>query len=179
MSVPTDEFLMQKLKEGQTACLGQLYERYRQLLANYFLRVTTDWQASNDLLMETFERVFKYKESYMIEKAFKPWLYSIAHNLVNDHFKKINRHLSINNQALVQPEWQPEVASDQKKINDLLYKAMAKLPVDQRQIVNQYYLLGMPYKDIASEHQITENTARIRVCRALKTLKVLLKDSGI
>jgi len=42
-----------------------------------------------------------------------------------------------------------------------------------------YYLLEMTYEDIAINENISINNARIKVCRALKSLKELLKDSEL
>lgn len=69
--------------------------------------------------------------------------------------------------------------NDDQERKSLLLKALMKLKPDEQRIIQLYYLLEMPYEEISSLEKITINTARIRVCRALKKLNQLLKNSGI
>lgn len=179
MSALTDQQLMIALAKGDTQCLGPLYERYKLVLLQYFMRVTTDYHASNDLLMETFMRVIKYRKSFKESGIFKPWLYSIANNLIKDHFKDTSKTRPIEQGLLKDYATDTPYRGDEQQKQQMLDTAMARLPLQDRLLVNQRFLLEMPYREIAALHDFTENTARIRVCRALKKLNELLKNSGI
>ncbi|MBT8219376.1 MAG: RNA polymerase sigma factor [Bacteroidia bacterium] len=172
----TDELLLQKIIRGETQVLGVLYKRYSTLLFNYFYRVTKDYNASNDLLMETFARIHKYRHSYKPSRKVRPWIFQIGSNLLKDHLKKISKTISIHEsdvqQIGVQPDRYSEISDRQRRTQ----QAMARLKLSERNIVTQYYLLEMSYEAIAETENITVNNARIKVCRALKKLKALLKD---
>ena len=165
------------LQQGITSNLGVLYTRYKIVLLNYFINVTQDHQVSNDLLMELFERVYKYKNSFDPSKAFKSWLYQMSNNLLKDHFKKSSRLKSID--TFQEEAYEEDFELQQNFKTELLKKALAQLPVSERKVISMYYLLEMPYKEIAALEESSVNSIRIRVCRTLKTLNTLLKNSGI
>jgi RNA polymerase sigma-70 factor (ECF subfamily) len=179
MNDSSDEYLLEQLKNGNTKSLGVLYERYKTLLFNYYLRCTRDYDTSNDLLMETFERIYKYCHSYKHLKKVRPWIFQIASNLLKDTYKKSNQFDSIDGSDLELKIVSLHQPADSNFRNKQLHEALARLKPSQRNIVNMYYLLEMSYEDIASNENISINNARIKVCRALKKLKELLKDSEL
>lgn len=129
--------------------------------------------------METFVRVNKYRKSFKDSGKFKPWLYSIANNLLKDHFKEASKRRPIEKTGSMEMVMEAPYSGDERHKQKMLDTAIARLSLQDRLLVNQRFLLEMPYKEIAVLHDITENAARIRVCRALKTLNELLKNSGI
>ncbi|WP_297692368.1 RNA polymerase sigma factor [uncultured Eudoraea sp.] len=175
----TDEHLMTNIKNGDTKSLGVLYERYKNILFTFFIRTIQDYNASNDLLMETFERIYKYRSSYSATKKARPWIFQIASNLSKDYYKKWGKRQSIDKLKQEIIMIQPELPDETKSRDKLLHAALNKLKPPQRNIINMYYLLEMTYEDIAANENISINNARIKVCRALKNLKELLKDSEL
>jgi RNA polymerase sigma-70 factor (ECF subfamily) len=175
----TDELLMTNLKNGDTKSLGVLYERYKSILFTFYVRTIQDHDSSKDLLMETFERIYKYRNSYNVKKKARPWIFQIASNLTKDYYKKTGKLQSIDK---LKPEIfvvQPELPDETKSRDKLLQVALNKLKPPQRNIINMYYLLEMTYEDIAINEKVSINNARIKVCRALKNLKEVLKDSEL
>ncbi|WP_422104447.1 RNA polymerase sigma factor [Winogradskyella sp.] len=174
-----DEILLDRLKNGDVDSLGTLYERYKERLFNYFLRSTGNYEISNDLLMETFERVYKYRGSYKTQRKVRPWLFQIATNLLKDSYKKSTKFMPIDERISNLKVVKADEPTDVAYRNKQLEKALLRLKPKQRQIVNMYYLLEMSYEDIAIIESISINSVRIKVCRALKKLKELLKDSEL
>ncbi len=176
MQQQSDEYLMAQVKSGNLDALGELYERYKSQLITFFLRLTGSKAASNDLLMSTFERIHKYRKSYREEAPFRSWCFQIANNLTKDHFKgqiyqsKHLDHREIEGFSVIDDSREACFSHQQ------LYAALNKLSDLDKRIITQYYLLEVPYSEIAVMENITINTARIRVCRALKLLKQELKD---
>jgi RNA polymerase sigma-70 factor (ECF subfamily) len=175
----SDESLFKKLQNGDVKSLGTLYERYKDLLFNYFLRNTGNFDRSNDLVMETFERIFKYRNSFKDAKKVRPWIFQIASNLVKDSFRKSKNTQSTNLIEVESYPVHPETSFDIKYRNTQLQKALSRLKPAQRNVVNMYYLLEMSYQDIATCENTSINNVRIRVCRALKKLKELLENTEI
>ena len=175
----SDEILMSQLKAGETRALGTLYERYKKTLFTYFLRASGERAASNDLLMNTFERIYKYRKGFKEHAAFRPWCYQIANNLLKDHYKLQERAANFKNTNVIYNQSEDELKLDKVHSYNVLHEALNKLnPVDKR-IISQYYLLESPYSEIAVMENISVNSARIRVCRALKQLKELLKNEDL
>ena len=175
----SDDILMEKIKGGEVDPLGILYDRHKDTLFNYFLRTTYNYEASNDLLMDTFERVYKYRHTFKQGHTFRPWLYRITNNLIKDHFKKTSKSGTLEHLSQSLTDESSDKVFDLKNDQELLYAAMQQLPPRERSIINMYYLLEFPYESIAEIENISINTARIIVCRGLKKLNQLLKKAGL
>src|SRR4030042_792521 len=64
---PTDNELMEDVRDGRVEKLAVLFERYQAMLYNFFLRLTGNRDASADLVQEGFMRVLKYRAGYLSE----------------------------------------------------------------------------------------------------------------
>ncbi len=167
---------MAQVKADNPDALGELYERYKSRLITFFLRLTGNKAVSNDLLMNTFERIHKYRKSYREESSFRSWCFQIANNLTKDHFKSQGQQTKLMDDQGIEGLSLVEDSAEVESSHRRLYAALNKLSDLDKRIVTQYYLLELPYSEIAVMEEITVNTARIRVCRALKQLKKDLKD---
>lgn len=166
---------MWQVCEGQIDKLALLFERYHVPLFNFFLKTTTDRDLSHDLTQNVFERILKYKKSYKKNAPFKAWFYQIARNVRTDFYRKkkiqtsdledakADRNLKFSEKAGQDLERKEEV--------QLLHQALAKLPEDKREILVLSQLEELEYTEIAKILKITENSARVKVHRALKALK--------
>ena len=175
MQQQTDENLMAQVKAGNLDALGVLYERYKSQLITFFLRLTGNKAASNDLLMSTFERIHNYRKSYREGAPFRSWCFQIANNLTKDHFKGQVHQTKHSDYRAAEGFSIAEDPGEARFSHRQLYAALNKLSDLDKRIVTKYYLLELPYSEIAAMEGITINTARIRVCRALKQLKQDLK----
>src|SRR5262245_7780873 len=71
----TDEQLITRMMDGDTAALARLVERYHRPLLGYLYRLTSGNDAlAEDLAQETFVRILQ-QDSYQSDRPFKPWLY--------------------------------------------------------------------------------------------------------
>lgn len=179
----SDEQIMLKVCQGQIEQLGLLFERYHIRLYNFYLRTTFDEDLSNDLTQQVFERIIKYKHSYKENSAFKAWFYQIARNVQYDHFKK--QKLNIDSLDKVHSEKNIkfadndyESAEKEEKLK-VLYAALEKLPHDKREILVLSQLEEMEYKDLAKLFNITENLVRVRIHRALQSLKEVVQKYNL
>ena len=178
----SDENIMLKVCNGQIDKLGLLFERYHVRLYNFFLKTTTDTDLSNDLTQNVFERILKYKHSYKEGASFKSWFYQIARNVKIDHYKK--QKMQTSSMEDINPErnlnFSVEGGQDLEKQERIkwLYDSLNKLPDDKKEILILSQIEELEYKEIANIFDITENTARVKVHRALKSLKEVFHRNG-
>lgn len=180
MQALSDEQLMQKVcQEGQLDKLGVLFERYHQPIFGFFVHHTANHELSQDLTQNVFERLLKYYKTYKIGASFKTWLYQIARNVRYDHYRKNrvatnpleevyadrNRHFAEN----------PKLDIEQEEEVALLYRAIGQLPEDKREILILSQIQELEYKELSRMLNITENSARVKVHRALKQLKTIFQ----
>ena len=177
----TDNQIMTKVKNGATADLGILFERYHRLLFSFFYRLNQNPGTSEDLVQNVFERILKYKHRYRGDGEFKAWMFQIARNVNFDQIrKKGNRP-----QEKIE-DWQDRIVDqspDQQtrmmknEELQLLQWALQKLPPDKREIIVLSKLQGLKYKKIAELQGLTEGAVKVKVFRALKALKAEVAKS--
>ena len=79
---------MLKVKDGNLDKLGLLFERYKKPLFGFFYNMNKDAELSEDLVQNVFLRILKYRYLFRGEGDFKTWMFHIARNVMNDHYRK-------------------------------------------------------------------------------------------
>src|SRR5689334_5071516 len=89
MEQRTDEALAADVARGDAAALRALYERHERLTFNVLLRLTGNREAAQDLMQETFTRVWTMARTFDPDRGrFKGWLVTIALNLARSEMSK-------------------------------------------------------------------------------------------
>ena len=144
---------------------------------------------SNDILQETFIKVFKVlKNGKYVEKGkFLSWVLRISHNLVMDYFRNKKRskiifekdlNCLIANMNCGFEQKQKKMLSDET-IRKVLSKMIDKLPHEQKEIVNLRFFQNYSFREIAEINNISINTALGRVRYSIINLKNEMKKSII
>lgn len=180
MEALSDEDLMALVQEEKLNYMEVLFGRYQKRIYNYFLKCTLDPDVSQDLAQITFIRVMKYRASFNASRGFEGWLFQIARNLVKDHFRKMKVYRDQFNLAATLPE--PASAGghagegdagEQQEREELLYKAMAKLDPDKRELLVLAKFQGMKYEQIAELREMTVSAVKVQVHRTIAKLRNL------
>src|SRR5687768_6438026 len=83
-----DEQLMLAYRGGDTAAFEALYARHRSRLFRFVLRSMKSRAAAEELFQEVWIRVIEARSRYQPQARFSTWLYTIAHNLLVDHWRR-------------------------------------------------------------------------------------------
>lgn len=178
MKAITDNALMNKVKEGDLDKLGLLFERYKKPLFGFFYGLNRDGELSEDLVQNVFFRILKYRYLFRGEGDFRTWMFHIARNVNNDHFRKnkLNAKDSLET-------WQDRLGSDENRSTEIqqdeemqiLSMAMDRLPEDKREILLLSKFQDKKYKEIGEIIGCTEGAVKVKVFRALQELKEVYK----
>ena len=159
--------LIKKVKQGSYEDFTRLYFMYADLLYGFVLNLTKSPDDAEDILQETFLRIWQTKENLSLETSFKSYLYTIAHNLIIDSFrKKID---SVAFEVYTENNTENEVYFDE--FLDKLNEAKKKLSSRQLVIFELSREKGCSIKDIAEKMGVSEKTVKNQLTLALKTLK--------
>jgi RNA polymerase sigma factor (sigma-70 family) len=175
-----DNELMEQVRGGQIERLGLLFERHQVKLFNFFLRLTRSHQLSEDLTQEVFLRLLKYRASFAPGSPFLPWLYGIARRLYYDASRARSREVSWDADAwegrdeVVSPDPTPDMNADQRDEARVLTQALARLPLEKREVLVLSHLQHLRCEEIAQIVQCSPGAVRVRIHRALQALKVVL-----
>lgn len=176
-----DREIIAKIKEnlGYFNCL---YERYGQSLLRYIRRITAvSNQEAEDILQDSFVKIWKNINAFDPDLKFSSWLYRIVHNETISHWRKDkwtrnNPFLELDDGDL--ENLAEDLGVDEEccpELNMIINKVSAKY----REILVLKYSEDKSYEEISDILKIPEGTVAIRLNRAKKELSKLLANHKI
>jgi RNA polymerase sigma-70 factor (ECF subfamily) len=166
----TDEELMQRLKGGDNAAFDTIVSRYKHKLFGTLCRITKNADISEEILQETFIRVYTKCNSYKSRYRFSTWIYTIALNQMKTQMKRRNAFISL--ERVKTDSMMSESSSSAKQHLKLeLEQAIEKLPVEYRTAFLLRDVDGLAYKEMGRIMKCRVGTAKSRVHRARTILR--------
>jgi RNA polymerase sigma factor (sigma-70 family) len=174
----SDNQLMEEVKNGRVEKLAVLFERHHVMLFNFFLRLSGNREASEDLVQDVFFRILKYRATFQGQSKFTVWMYQIARNAHIDHLRKRGQELPLDDQfgEAASLDISPQDSLDRDQEAALLRKALEKLPMKKREILILSRYQDMKYKDLAELFGCRVGTIKSYVHRAIKDLSDIYRE---
>jgi RNA polymerase sigma-70 factor (ECF subfamily) len=188
---PTDEVLLEALREGQHDVFGLLVRRYERELYGYLRRYLNDHTLAEDVFQNTFLQVFVKRKQYEPGRPVRPWLYAIATNQAIDALRRQGRHPTL---SLEQPEgadpeqatWLTGLEANGPGPLDLLATeerreriraSVERLPDLLRPVLLLAYYQGLKYREIADILGIPVGTVKSRLHAAISRLQEIWNET--
>lgn len=186
-----DSELLERYGAGQVEAFSVLMQRYQGPIFNFVLRSVGDPATAEDVVQDAFTRIIQNAHSFRNESKFSTWLYRIARNLCIDHSRRMRhrRHRSLDAPgdrhdadgaplaeriAIARPGTDAE--ADAPGLRDRIAKAIQSLPDEQREVFLMRQVQHLPYAEIGTITDSSENTAKSRMRYALLRLQEVLAD---
>ena len=152
---------------------GELYEKYFDRIYNFIYRQTDDEDLAGDLCSQTFINALNHLPSYEFRGVpFSAWLYRIARNEINKHYRKNKRKnvFSIEELKVRELIERSDETWDEEQVQKLI-NFMKDLPTEMLQVLELRFFEDKEFKEIAFILDITESGAKMRTYRALDKLR--------
>jgi RNA polymerase sigma-70 factor (ECF subfamily) len=168
------ELIQACLREDRTA-QRDLFNRYSKLLMGIAVRYVSDQPAAQDVVQESFIRIYKSLVSLQNNdaKTLEAWMKKITARESIRWLKKNKRY------TLEEPTDQhftTHAVSANRLQEEYLLSLLAKLPGGYRTTFNLYVIEGYSHKEIGELLNITESTSRSQLTRAKKMLQHWIKN---
>lgn len=163
---------------------SQLYERTHINVYRYALGLTSNPQDAEDITADTFVKAWDARERFTgDDDAALGWLLTIAKRLIIDSARKRKRHpdkVTIDDAVLAAPQPLPEQAAITQEQTRVLWRLLADLPDDQREMLVLRYILGWQVQQIAAHMNKNPNAVSMALKRSLDRLQAIwpLDQSG-
>jgi len=167
------EYEILKKSKRDPKAFGELYEKYFDRIFHYVYRQTDDEDLTADLCSQTFLIALKNLDRYEFRGVpFSAWLYKIASNEVNKHYRKQkkNKVFSIEELRVRELIQQSDTDYDEEIIQRLM-NYLKELPTDMLEVLELRFFEDKDFKEIAFILDITESGAKMRTYRALDKLR--------
>jgi RNA polymerase sigma-70 factor (ECF subfamily) len=180
----TDEQLIAKFQAGDLGAFDQIVERYQGQLINFVGRLLNDRNAAEDIVQETFLRVYRNKHRYKEIARFSTWIYTIAGNLARTELRrrKIRNFFSISQRGEGEKDYEiPDTDIDVEKsvegslVKEMILREVMKLPVYFREVIILRDLQDLSYEEISQILNVPLGTVKSRVNRGRSQIQKRLK----
>jgi RNA polymerase sigma-70 factor (family 1) len=179
----TDEQLVASLKNSEEGAFTELYSRHYAGTYYYLLGFTKDGPLTEDLVHEVFIKLWEVRERLSIEASFSAYLYRICHNKAVNTLKKIASDQRLRDHALSHlgalqlPRLPPDTA-EYRRYDQLLESALNSLPPQRRRVFELIRQEGKSYEQAASELDVSLNTVKDHMVKAMRSLRGFLAEKG-
>ncbi|MDR2216383.1 MAG: sigma-70 family RNA polymerase sigma factor [Nevskiaceae bacterium] len=175
-SAPDDATLMLRYRNGDVRAFEMLYERHKGALYRYLLRLCRDPDAANDVFQEVWGKVIASRDRYEARARFVTFLFHVAHNCAMDHFRR-SRKVDVLDEQLPGPAHEgPDAALSETQLRADFKRALAELPVEQRDAFLLYEETGLGLEEIGRVTGVAMETAKSRLRYALRKLRGALRQ---
>ncbi len=183
----SDEDLMAQFQAGVVEAFNILVERFSERLMYFLNGYVKDAKFCEDLVQETFIRVYRNRHAYQRIAKFSTWIYTIAGNLARSEYRKrkrrnlvsihsVNREESEYEMELPDESFMPDKDTDGTIQRQHIQRALNNLPSQYREVVVLRDIQQLRYDEIAEITGLPLGTVKSRINRGRARLHVMLHD---
>ena len=181
---------IQKLQQGDTASYGEIYNLSGKYIYKIIYDIVQDYHTTEDMLQETFIKIYNNIGSLKSPEAYYVWAGRIATNLCIRHLQKYRKEMlqaatddGEGNETFIfdtvaedNENFIPESVMDNKEHQRLIAKVIDGLSPEQKLAVQCFYFEEMSVKEIADLMGCSTGTVKSRLNYARKSIKEAVLD---
>ena len=185
----SDHELLNTYISGNEDSINVLLNRHRKRILDYIYMMVKNRDVADDIFQETLIKVVRFVQEgrYTENGKFLSWVLRIAHNQVIDYFRQKNQRNNVsegdagydilNNQKFSDHTVEEKLITNQ--IETDVRKLIDFLPPEQKEVVLMRYYMGLSFKEIAEQTDVSINTALGRMRYALINLRKLIDEKQL
>ena len=185
----SDSILIDQFKSGNNQSFSILVDRYQKRVYGFIFSKVKDADLADDVFQDTFVKVIKNLRlgKYKDHGRFLSWVMRIAHNIIMDHFRKINRLPKYDSKhddlvlmdRLIEKSNSIEDLMIETQIHADLSILIDELPKTQKEVLRMRLFQEMSFKDIGEQTGVSINTALGRMRYAILNLRKLIDERNL
>ncbi|MEM7395344.1 MAG: RNA polymerase sigma factor [Verrucomicrobiota bacterium] len=170
----SDIELMLRVRDGDTEAFVPLIQRYQEKLLNFFTRLGV-YHEAEDLVQETFVRIYRSRKDYREKAKFSTYLYVVARNIWRDFLRRTGRYQDFKTKFQDELEHREPPRTDDPSTRLDIETALDKLSDKLRMVMVMKVQQGLKYQEIADALDVPLGTVKSRMKLAVDQLKELMK----
>ena len=180
-ALPTDESLMLAWAGGELRAFETLYARHRSRLYSFLLRQLRDAALADEMFQDVWQRVISARAGWQADAAFSTWLFRIAHNRLNDHWRAARHRPPAPGDADERVARMSDTRTPESQLSEFeqrrrLQLAMEQLPDEQREVLQLRLEQELSLEEIAQITGVGRETVKSRLRYAMDKLRAGLSE---
>lgn len=171
--------ILRLVSEGNELAFREIFNHYSSRLYNYTFRITDDEELSEEIVMDAFLKVWCNRQGLGEIVHFGSYLYTLVRNRAFNAIKRrAHEAVIIGKLSLNNSEYQDttEETVIYKEYQHILSQAVNQLPPQQRIVFSMSRDEGMKYEEIANHLNLSKNTVKAHLKKALSTLRLVVSN---
>lgn len=171
------EDILKRCKAKEEKAFEQLYKQYYRVLFGIALRYSKAKEEAEDVLQESFIKLFNSIDTYSGKGSFEGWMKRIVQNTAINNYRsrtKFDLHIDITNMEHELSDDNFTTVFDAFDVKELVV-LLNQLPDGYRMVINLYYIDEYTHKEIALLLKISEGTSKSQLFKAKAYLKQLIE----
>jgi RNA polymerase sigma factor (sigma-70 family) len=177
---PSDEALMAAYRQGDARALRELFRRHAPRLTRMLAMHLGSHSDAQDVVQATFLNLHRARNDFREGARLRPWLYTIAYNLMRDHHRYRGRRPEDPTEPARHDAHPGSAPSpDAPLLDEPVRRALAQLPEAQREVIVLHWFEGLSFAEIAEIVGAGRSAVKVRAHRGYKQLRELLEAAGL
>lgn len=167
-----EQELLQQIARGNETAFKQIVDVYWTKVYGQALAYCKSAPQAEELTQDTFIAIWMNRQKLPDVTNFAGYLYMIArHKLLNVIRQKLTTTTTVDNIPLEETNWRPDIQLEYRQAYDQLMQGMEALPPMRKKVFMMSRLEGKSYDQIATELQVSRNTVKEHIVKALNFLR--------
>lgn len=166
--------LLRRTQAQDRDAFRELYGIYHRRLARFLTRMVRRYEVAEEVINDTMWVVWQRAGDFRGSSQVSTWVMGIAYRRALKTLRRATVHLAVSDPDAAVEDSDAGEAVDQADRAQLVARALAQLPLEQRLVVEFTYYLGCSCADIAEIMDCPVNTVKTRMFHARRKLRVLL-----
>ncbi len=176
----TDQYLIDKVLNGDTNAFGELVDRYQNFVFTIAIRILKVTEEAEEVAQDSFIKAYNSLSSFHGDSKFSTWLYRIVYHKSLDRIKMNKRHRTYEINGEVTDDTLNHIENGLEFMlnterTQIIKQCIAQLPLEEAAIISLYYFEEQSVKEIVKVTDLTEDNIKIKLYRSRKKLFSLLQ----
>ena len=176
----TDKYLLESIQQGDYKAYEILFKSYYSTLCRYAMGIVHNRETAEDLVSDLFVKIWEQPDNFRVVSSLKHYLFRCVHNSCINHLSRsplkfqgldLETIEKLNTILPMKTEDNSSTFLLVSELEEKFVQAINKLPAECARIFSMSRKDGLSHKDIAKVLNISENTVKVQIYRALIKLR--------
>lgn len=174
-----DAELLRRISSDDRLAFNALVERYGGRVHSFIQRMVSDSSVAEDILQETFLRVYRKRNTVSRVRSFPSWIFAIAANLARDELRRKKSRVFCQDPLAIDcisdNSNRPDVNAEKTELRQRIEASIQALPPQQKEVLVLRDIEGLSYEQIGRILRLRMGTVKSRLNRARLRLQQELR----